>query len=100
MEAGKLNLHPAPFRLRDTLHQTVEVLRYEANRKRLEVRLEIDPELPEVVKQDAGRIRQVLLNLLSNAVKFTETGSVVVTVSLMPNPTRFTLCERHWPGDI
>ncbi len=82
MEAGKLNLHPAPFRLRDTLHQTVEVLRYEANRKRLEVRLEIDPELPEVVKQDAGRIRQVLLNLLSNAVKFTETGSVLVTVSL------------------
>jgi signal transduction histidine kinase/CheY-like chemotaxis protein len=82
MEAGKLSLQPAAFRLATTLRETVEVFRYDADRKGLTIHLDLDPAIPAIIKQDGGRIRQVLLNLISNAVKFTDSGSVTVKAVL------------------
>jgi signal transduction histidine kinase/CheY-like chemotaxis protein len=88
LEAGKMSLHAAPFRLKDMLGETLDVFRYDAGRKKIAIRLTVDPELPGVISQDAGRIRQVLLNLLSNAVKFTEKGAVCLDAQMDPK-TRF-----------
>ncbi|MEW5722839.1 MAG: response regulator, partial [Thermodesulfobacteriota bacterium] len=82
IEAGRLELDPIPFSLRETLDQTMHALAYEAHRKELELALEVQPEVPDEVVADPGRLRQVLLNLLGNAVKFTETGEVLVRVAL------------------
>ena len=78
IEAGKLTFEDAPFDLRATLTEVGEVLRLSAMAKG--TTLEIDPaeDLPQWVRGDAGRLRQVLMNLVGNAVKFTEGGSVKV----------------------
>jgi signal transduction histidine kinase/ActR/RegA family two-component response regulator len=81
MEAGKLALKPSAFRLDTTLRDTIEVVRFDADRKHVTISLHLDPSLPPVLKQDGGRIRQVLLNLLSNAVKFTDNGEVSVSAT-------------------
>ncbi|HYZ82750.1 MAG TPA: ATP-binding protein [Bryobacteraceae bacterium] len=85
VEAGKLSLHAVPFQLETTLREIVEVFRHDADRKKLSIRFELDEAVPRIIKQDGGRIRQVLLNLISNAVKFTESGSVTVRASLRPD---------------
>jgi CheY-like chemotaxis protein/nitrogen-specific signal transduction histidine kinase len=78
LEAGQVELDPAPFHLRDFLTETAGLFaeRAEAKGLRLEVRI-ADP-APDYVLADCGRLRQVLSNLLSNAIKFTERGSVLI----------------------
>jgi signal transduction histidine kinase/DNA-binding response OmpR family regulator len=79
IEARKLELDYTPFRLRDTLEDTMKVLALRAN-SRLELAAEILPEVPDALVGDAGRLRQVVANLVGNAVKFTEQGEVVLRV--------------------
>ena len=81
IEAGRLRMAVLPFRLRDTVTETVDRFRPEAARRGLWLTLELDPALPERLLGDALRVQQVLGNLLSNALKFTERGGVRVTVS-------------------
>jgi PAS domain S-box-containing protein len=80
IEARKLELDSVEFRLPDTLAETLRPVAIRAQRKGLELCLEIAPNVPELLRGDPGRLRQVLLNLLGNATKFTEHGEVVLTV--------------------
>ena len=80
IEARKLELDSVEFRLPDTLAGTLRPIAAHAQRKGLELCLEISPNVPELLRGDPGRLRQVLLNLLGNATKFTEHGEVVLTV--------------------
>ena len=82
IEAGKLELESLDFRLRDTLGDTVQVLSMRAAQKGLELACRIAPDVPDGVRGDPGRLRQIVLNLVGNAIKFTERGEVVVEVSL------------------
>jgi two-component system, sensor histidine kinase and response regulator len=81
IEAGKLELDVDDFDLREVVEDTVDVLAHQAHKKRLELTALVDDALPQLVRGDRGRFRQVLLNLLSNAIKFTETGEVSVRVT-------------------
>lgn len=80
IEAGRLDLQPAPFNLRQMLETTVRTFRVQAEEKGLELSAVIENSLPEYVRGDSSRVRQVVANLVSNAVKFTEKGRVVVRV--------------------
>ena len=80
VEAGKLELNPAPFHLPTFLRQIVDIVRARAEAKDLALAYEALSPLPETVVTDETRLRQVLLNLLGNAVKFTEQGEVVLSV--------------------
>ena len=80
IEAGKLELDHADFSLRHVLGETLRALALRAHRKGLELACRIQPEVPDALIGDAGRLRQVLLNLVGNAIKFTEQGEVVVRV--------------------
>jgi PAS domain S-box-containing protein len=77
INAGKLELEPAPIALGPLLEGCMGLLGPEANRKGIALRLDTAPGLPEAVEADATRLRQMLLNLLSNAVKFTPPGGHV-----------------------
>ncbi|MEG6507818.1 response regulator [Methyloligella sp. 2.7D] len=76
LEAGRFDLDPAPFDLRELLRDITAGLEVRAERKGLRSGSEVAAAVPRYVYGDAGRLRQILTNLSDNAVKFTEHGSV------------------------
>ena len=74
IEAGKLELDPADFSLRAALGDTLRALAVRAHKKGLELVCHVQPDVPDALVGDAGRLRQVLLNLVGNAIKFTDRG--------------------------
>ncbi|MGZ6961856.1 MAG: response regulator, partial [Ilumatobacteraceae bacterium] len=86
IEAGRMGLEIADFDLRSVVEMAVEVTAESAHEKGLELAVEIGADVPEVLRGDGGRVRQILVNLVGNAVKFTESGEVVVHVERQPSP--------------
>ena len=80
IEAQRLLLRPQDFRLRELAGEVVQLLAPQAAEREVDLRLRIDPELPDDLHGDPVRLRQVLLNLVGNAIRFTRKGSVTVTV--------------------
>ena len=82
IEAGKIELDPEPFDIREGIGAMMKSLAARAHQKDLELAYHIDPQIPDALTGDFGRLRQVLVNLVGNAIKFTERGEVVVDVAL------------------
>jgi two-component system sensor histidine kinase/response regulator len=85
-EAGKLQLEPTPFELRDAVDDVAELLADQAQGKGLELATFVDDDVPRWVRSDPARIRQILMNLVGNAIKFTERGEVIVRVARAQAP--------------
>ena len=81
MEAGKLELDPIDYNLRDAVGDAARTVALRAHQKGLELLVDVDANVPATVRGDPGRLRQVLVNLLGNAIKFTERGEVVLRVA-------------------
>jgi len=82
IESGKLDLDPIEFHLQDAVAETMKALSFRAHKKGLEIAYEIDPDIPQHLVGDSGRLRQILTNLAGNAIKFTEHGEVIVRMRL------------------
>jgi len=80
IESGKMELESIPFNIKRLFKDITGLMFASATQKGLESHLEIDNEVPDVLKGDSLRLRQVLLNLLSNALKFTEKGFIKVSL--------------------
>jgi len=78
IEAGRVRMETIDFSPKHVTEEAVELFAEPASNKGIELIVDIEPEIPEVVVGDPGRLRQVLLNLIGNAVKFTDAGEVVV----------------------
>jgi signal transduction histidine kinase/ActR/RegA family two-component response regulator len=83
IEAGKLELEVERFDVRDLQQDVVRLMAIQAKPTNLQITTCVDPAVPECVRGDAGRLRQVLVNLCANAVKFTEHGEVALRVSVV-----------------
>ncbi|MGL4943598.1 MAG: response regulator [Thermoguttaceae bacterium] len=81
IEAGKLGIEEVPFRLSETMRDIGDVLAFKVQEKKLVLRTEIDPSVPDELLGDPLRLRQILLNLANNAIKFTSEGEVAILVS-------------------
>lgn len=81
IEAGKMQVESIPFNFRTCLEEALDLFALEANKKNIELSLNIDPELNPHLLGDPTRLRQILINLLGNALKFTAKGSVQISVS-------------------
>jgi signal transduction histidine kinase/CheY-like chemotaxis protein len=82
IEAGKLELEEIDFNLLDLTDQMMLLFFERAYSKKIDLKCEIDPAVPEAVRGDPYRLRQILSNLLSNAIKFTDAGSVTLQVGI------------------
>jgi two-component system, sensor histidine kinase and response regulator len=80
IEADKLDLESTPFSLREVLEEVTETFRSVVIQKHVELITHALPTVPDRLRGDALRLRQVLSNLISNAFKFTEKGEVLVRV--------------------
>lgn len=83
IEAGKLELFIDLYDIKKVLSQVFDLIVYESNLKKLELELNIAPDVPKYIWTDIVRLKQILINLLSNAVKFTNKGSIKLNVSLL-----------------
>ncbi len=80
IESGNIAIENKEFEIQTLTSSLVNSWMPLASQKDLELRLELDPEIPPVVVGDAVRLSQVLNNLVNNALKFTEEGCVVVSI--------------------
>jgi two-component system sensor histidine kinase/response regulator len=85
IEADRLELESAPFSLRDVLEEVTETFRSVVIQKHVELITHALPDVPDHLRGDALRVRQVLTNLISNAFKFTEKGEVLVKAETVPD---------------
>lgn len=94
IESGRLELHIGDIHLPRFLEVVAGIVGVKAKQKKIEFVREFSPGLPDGVRGDEKRLRQVLLNLLSNAVKFTDRGKVVLRVEqLSPSRLAFTVAD-------
>ncbi|MBP6095285.1 MAG: response regulator [Methyloversatilis sp.] len=97
IEAGKLRLDPSPMPMRELLDDLAKMFEPQAERKGLLFRIETTGRMPDYVRVDVKRLRQVLINLLANAVKFTVRGEVVLRIDYRMEVARFEVADTG-PG--
>ncbi len=89
IEAGKMAIDFKPMPLEEVRPFVERNFRQFAEQKGLELRVEVDPDVPRTITTDPQRLQQVLKNLLSNAMKFTDRGGVGLRVSVAPRGRRY-----------
>ncbi|MEI6885165.1 MAG: response regulator [Bacteroidota bacterium] len=80
IEAGQVELESISFNLRHNLDEVIKMLHVKAEGKGLKLFLSISSELPDLLKGDPVRLKQIVLNLTNNAIKFTNEGSVSIAI--------------------
>lgn len=85
IEAGKLELNIEKTDIFELCEQIIDVLKYKAHEKGIELLLNFPPNLPRFLFVDPIRLRQILINLLGNAMKFTDEGEVELKIEFDKN---------------
>ena len=80
IEAGRTILNPTDFDLHSLLMDLRNMFRLKAEEKQLSLHIKKSAELPQYIRTDQAKLKQVLVNLVSNAIKFTAAGGVVIRV--------------------
>lgn len=80
IEAGKLELYISQHNIYELANQVINVILYQAQKKQIELLLNVEQGLPSTIFIDDSRVKQVLINLLGNAVKFTEKGEIELSI--------------------
>ena len=93
IEAGKFDLHKDQVRLPLLMDQLVNMFRLQAEGKGLQFIYECNDRLPEFIRTDEKRLRQILINLISNAIKYTERGSVFFKLRYRSQVAEFTVID-------
>ena len=103
IESGKLKLDVAPMRFADGLHEIAGLFELQAAAKGLAFQFDVQGVIPEVVRADEQRLRQILINLLGNAIKFTAQGTVTLRVRYAREMARIDVQDTGpglTPGEI
>lgn len=82
IEAGKMELETSSFKLRECIEEVLDIFSTQCSDKGINLAYRIANKVPNQIRGDQYKLRQVLLNLLGNAMKFTEQGEVFLLVKL------------------
>ncbi len=93
IEAGKMSLEHIPFNLPELLAEVRDIFLAKAQESHVELVIDVDASLPEQLRGDPTRLRQVLVNLVSNAFKYTRKGEVVLRVGMAGEQLRFSVTD-------
>ncbi len=93
IEAGRLQVYSNEINIEDFLDQLVEMFRPQAEAKGLAFNHVRSPMLPQYVRTDEKRLRQILVNLLSNAIKFTSEGTITFEIGYRSQVATFTVAD-------
>ncbi|WER48417.1 response regulator [Cupriavidus sp. WKF15] len=96
IEAGKLEIEQIDFSLERLLRTVGDLVSERAAAKQLELVVDVQPDVPDSLRGDPLRIRQVLINFTTNAVKFTERGEIVVRVARCAGEDAETRIRLHF----
>ncbi|MEL7232292.1 MAG: ATP-binding protein, partial [Pseudomonadota bacterium] len=78
LDAGDISIDTSEFSPLDLAQEVVELLSPRAHASALDLAVRAASNLPQTIRSDAGKLRQILFNLIGNALKFTEKGSILV----------------------
>ena len=93
IESGKLELEAIDFNLQTLLKNINDILIVIARNKGLKLTIVIEPEVPVILNGDSERLRQIIMNLAGNSIKFTQSGEVIIKVSMDKEfENKFSLC--------
>ncbi len=99
IEAGKLELDIEKCDVYDLASEASDIITYQAQKKGLEVLLNISPDLPRFIWADSVRLKQVIVNLLGNAVKFTSQGEIELKVEVLSDLNKEHVTYRFMVRD-
>ncbi|MFH1160035.1 MAG: response regulator [bacterium] len=82
IDAGKLEFEKVEFEIRKLLQGVKQSFEYDVSRKKLQLDILLEDQIPPVVFGDSIRLTQILINLVGNAVKFTDKGNITIRTKL------------------
>ena len=90
IEAGQIDFENIEFNLQSTINEIIEIFKFKIEQNKLSFTTEITNDVPEWVKGDPHRIKQILINLMNNAIKFTQIGGITLKVYPIKMTNSFT----------
>ncbi|MBW6465887.1 MAG: response regulator [Brevefilum sp.] len=88
IESGHMELERDAFDLRSCVESALDLVRYPAVQKNLEILYQMESMVPTTILGDVLRLRQIMVNLLNNAIKFTNSGEIELNIALMGPPIK------------
>lgn len=85
IETGKVQLEQREFSVVDLLDNLTTMMAAKVSEKALQMKVEVDPNIPAYLSGDAVHLMQILINYVDNAIKFTERGQIVIAARLKEN---------------
>lgn len=80
LEAGKMELSPVEYSLRQTIYDVYGITKFRMEEKQLEFKLDVSEDTPDKLYGDDIRLKQIIINILTNAAKYTKEGEVKLTI--------------------
>jgi two-component system, sensor histidine kinase len=94
IEAGRLQLQRVDFELREVIDEIRRLMTGRAEKKKLRLRVVVDANVPETLRGDPTRLRQIIINFLENAIKFTDDGEVLLRARMAGELVRFEVVDQ------